>query len=413
MDRFFISVDMFMGPLCGMLVLIFMGSAYAAPIEEEKAFDASPLLTTYTAAGRDDAISPEEGFDSSTLRALRDRPMVFREKGFDATWQSEPGYVAGSPGLKRGFAAPEEMVLSGFGMDVRVEYSPREKGFDSSSITFPTEPGGGDGGYFLSRQEPKRVAYSEEERLKELERVFETRVPETVRPGAERPTLTSVETAPRRREPVSPYVPASVEGPATGDGTMRHFNLGVFYHKRGDTVRAIEEYEKVLALDPSNAEAHNNLGVIYKEIGNLDKAAEHYLFVTTLDPGMEEAHNNLGVIHYLQGNAEAAEVEYKRALEVNPDNLTSLVNLGIVYKAQGQTRRAINAFEHVLEADPYNAEAQYNLAVFYEELGHLEAAIWYYNRFIENAGNSRRELANRVAGHVEDLKMASGEIIVE
>lgn len=206
-------------------------------------------------------------------------------------------------------------------------------------------------------------------------------------------------------------ITVSQESRTPGKGAIDHFNLGVGHQKRGDAVKAIEEYENVLKLDPDNAEAHNNLGTIYKEQGDLDKALEHYQFVMASNPGMDEVHNNLGVVYYLRGDHEEAVQEYRKALELNPDNLMCLVNLGLVYKAQGMELKTIDTLETILSIEPFQAEAHYNLAVLYEELGHLEAAILHYRRFVDNAGKGYPDLADRVTGHIEDLKISSFEVV--
>jgi tetratricopeptide (TPR) repeat protein len=208
-----------------------------------------------------------------------------------------------------------------------------------------------------------------------------------------------------------PTITVSEESRSPGKDEIAHFNRGVDHQKRGDAIKAIEEYEYVLRLAPNNAEAHNNLGLIYKEQGNLDKALEHFQFVIALSPGMDEVHNNLGVLYYLRGDQEEAVQEYQKALELNPDNLMCLINLGLVYKAQGMELKTIDTLETILSIEPFQAEAHYNLAILYEELGHLESAIRHYVRFVANAGSGYPELAERVTRHIEDLKVTSGEVI--
>jgi len=209
----------------------------------------------------------------------------------------------------------------------------------------------------------------------------------------------------------APAITVSAGKYSPGKDAIDHFNLGVDHQKRGDTIKAIEEYENVLKSEPDNAEAHNNLGAIYKEQGNLDKAVEHFQFVIALNSEMDEVHNNLGVIHYLRGDHKEAMKEYRKALELNPDNLMCLINLGLVYKAQGMELKTIDTLETILSIEPFQAEAHYNLAILYEELGHLEAAIQHYTRFVNNAGTGYPDLAERVTGHIEDLKVTSGEVL--
>jgi tetratricopeptide (TPR) repeat protein len=193
---------------------------------------------------------------------------------------------------------------------------------------------------------------------------------------------------------------------------VKYFDLGVYYQKQGDTIRAIEEYERVLQLDPDHAETHNNLGVIYKERNELDKAMEHYQRVVSLNPGMDEAHNNLGVMHYLRGEPGEAVAEYRKALELNPDNLISQINISLVFKAQGQEKRAIEILENVLSIEQFHPEAHYNLAIIYERSGALEKAIWHYTRFADTAGKDYLTLIGTVSEHIADLKVTSGEVLI-
>ncbi|MGR3175252.1 MAG: tetratricopeptide repeat protein [Candidatus Scalindua sp.] len=210
-----------------------------------------------------------------------------------------------------------------------------------------------------------------------------------------------------------PMVSVSTERRSPGNKVLKLFNLGVYYQKQGNTVKAIEEYGRVLELDPDNAEAHNNLGTIYKEQDDLDKAMEHFQHVVSFNPGMDEAHNNLGLIYYLKGNQRGAVSEFQKAIELNPDNLMSQINMGLVYKSQGLERKAIDTLEEVLSIEPFQVEAHYNLAILYEGLGHLERAAWHYTRFVDNAGAGYIDLTRKVSEHIKKLEVTSGNILKE
>jgi tetratricopeptide (TPR) repeat protein len=210
---------------------------------------------------------------------------------------------------------------------------------------------------------------------------------------------------------VESLVGVSTKKSTLNDGVTSDFNIGVYYQKQGNLVKAIESYEKVLSLDPDNAEAHNNLGIIYKEQGDIDKAVEHFQRVVTLNPGMDEAHNNLGVIYYLSKDQRNAVMEYRKALDINPHNVTSQINLGLVYKAQGLERQSIDIIEEVLTLEPFNLEAHYNLGILYEGLGHMEKAIWHYSRFQDNVGKGYPVLAKKVSQRINDLEVISGELL--
>ena len=85
-----------------------------------------------------------------------------------------------------------------------------------------------------------------------------------------------------------------------------HYNLGVFYTKDGNYQKAIEEFNEVISLDPSDADAHYNLGVIYAEhVPDEIKAKEHfqrYLEMAPNDKDADKARKYLLVWESIQGD---------------------------------------------------------------------------------------------------------------
>jgi type IV pilus biogenesis/stability protein PilW len=187
-----------------------------------------------------------------------------------------------------------------------------------------------------------------------------------------------------------------------------HFELAVSYQRRGEKAKAMEEYRKVIEVDPINVEAHNNLGVIYKDMGKLSQATEEFQTVLSLDPQQAKAHINLGVIFYLQGNLAKAIEEFRGVLDANPNNREAYINLGVIYKRQNLMGKARSMFENALSIDPDCPEAHYNLGLICEENGYITEAMSYYEKFVDCAGSTYGELAARVKRHLEALSR-SGE----
>lgn len=58
---------------------------------------------------------------------------------------------------------------------------------------------------------------------------------------------------------------------------LLHYNLGVCYTKEKSYDMAIDEYEKVLGLNPDDADTHYNLAILYDDSRkNPKRAVEHY-----------------------------------------------------------------------------------------------------------------------------------------
>ena len=61
-----------------------------------------------------------------------------------------------------------------------------------------------------------------------------------------------------------------------------HYLLGIIYRTEGDEGRAIEEFRKVLYLEPEHALAGFNLGDLYSQVGQVDQARLEYVKVARL-----------------------------------------------------------------------------------------------------------------------------------
>lgn len=184
---------------------------------------------------------------------------------------------------------------------------------------------------------------------------------------------------------------------------MLHFNRGVINYQQKDLSGAIEEYKKVIQLDPRNLEALNNLGVIYKDLGKYREAKEHFQKALAINPNSAKVHNNLGLIYYLRGDHGRALAEYKEALASDPDNLESYTNLGVLYKKIGDLARALESFRKALSINPFHPETNYNLGLIYEARGEIEKSISHYKKFIRYSSKDYASLQQKVKRHLTTL----------
>ena len=193
------------------------------------------------------------------------------------------------------------------------------------------------------------------------------------------------------------------------DGKDRyHFNMGLFYQRKGEYARAAEAYEKAVELNPFHVEAYNNLGVLYKEIGELDRAIVRYGKALAIDPTYVKAYNNLGVALVGQGKLDEATVQFERALELNPKNVESYTNLGVIYRRRNLIPEAHRAFQAALNIDPNHAESHYNLALVMEGQGRIPEAVEHYRRFLAYAEPRHRPVIARVISHIQRLTQGTG-----
>ena len=75
-------------------------------------------------------------------------------------------------------------------------------------------------------------------------------------------------------------------------------NMGWAYYKKGDLRRAIESYQKAVALKPDFGLAFYNLGLAHKDNKQPGEAIKAFRNTIVLAPNLVDAHLQLGVLHF-------------------------------------------------------------------------------------------------------------------
>lgn len=78
-------------------------------------------------------------------------------------------------------------------------------------------------------------------------------------------------------------------------------------------------YEKIIQINPKNAEAYAGLGWTYYTQGKLDLAEEQASKSLQLNDKIPMAHNVMGAIYFAKGRVEEAKNELRTALKLNPN----------------------------------------------------------------------------------------------
>lgn len=140
-----------------------------------------------------------------------------------------------------------------------------------------------------------------------------------------------------------------------------HYLLASYYQERGKDKEAIEEFEKVLLIDPNYVKAYNGMGISYDHLGDFPRAIALYKKTLSLNPNLDYVQNNLGYSYLLQGSLDEAIDAFKKAIELNDQDRRFHNNLGLGYAMKGQFDPALIEFK--LAGD--EAKAHYNVAQFY------------------------------------------------
>jgi tetratricopeptide (TPR) repeat protein len=161
------------------------------------------------------------------------------------------------------------------------------------------------------------------------------------------------------------------------------FNEGNKYLKEGNYNKAIEIYDKALAVE-KDARIYYQKGMALRSSGKNGDSKEAFKKSVELNPGFDAGYNALGSAYYSEGNFYEAVQNFEKVLEVTKNNSTksrikknlslSYTKLGEAAVNSGNSQKGIEYFNKAVEANKYDA-AYLHLAKIHNELGNYDDAI--------------------------------------
>src|SRR5688572_53333 len=153
----------------------------------------------------------------------------------------------------------------------------------------------------------------------------------------------------------------------TLDGNLAegHYVLGLVKMWDFDWPGAETEYQKVLDLEPGNADALRSKGFLYRCTGRFDEAIQLTKKSISFDPIKAATYFNFGQLLYHSNHLEEAIASYKKVLELHPQFPRAHIFLGKVYLLQGKVQMALAEME--LDAD--EAWRNFGVILVYQALG--------------------------------------------
>lgn len=139
-------------------------------------------------------------------------------------------------------------------------------------------------------------------------------------------------------------------------------NMGNIYRLQGELNKAQECFEKALNISPSLVIALNNLSLLYIDWGEIGIAKKHLLSALEIKPDYDEALFNLANLERNQGHYEEALNHYRTALKINPKFVRCFNSMGVALEQLKEFDQAEEAFMNALKIDSKNAETLKNLA---------------------------------------------------
>jgi tetratricopeptide (TPR) repeat protein len=121
--------------------------------------------------------------------------------------------------------------------------------------------------------------------------------------------------------------------PVAAQLANRHADIAETYAGAGALNRAIEEYERALALGPNFHDLRYRMARVLLEAGRPLEAREALEQVLQARPAFVDAQAALGLAHYLSGDAEGAREAWQACLARRPENARVEAYLAMLTRA--------------------------------------------------------------------------------
>jgi tetratricopeptide (TPR) repeat protein len=141
---------------------------------------------------------------------------------------------------------------------------------------------------------------------------------------------------------------------------------------------AVEEYRKVLALNPRAPGIHYRIGRLLlagpRGPTTLDDGRREFEQELTIDPGNAAAEYELGEMARQARHWDQAIEHFARAAQLEPEFTETFIGLGKSLVSAGRAQDAVAPLENAVKLEPQNPNAHYQLSFAYRRLGRDEEA---------------------------------------
>jgi tetratricopeptide (TPR) repeat protein len=178
--------------------------------------------------------------------------------------------------------------------------------------------------------------------------------------------------------------------------------LSDFYVQSGRLRDGVTQADDVLKKDPSNLNARRVLARIYMRlIGDsksnqvdesmVKKAIEQFEKIAAVNPKDSDSWLMLGRLYKISQNSNQAMAAYKKVLELDADNQDALTGLAMVYADLGDNAHASELLNKVAQKDP-SPRTLAALASSYEQMKEYQLAATTLRRIIDQNPDPNPEL---------------------
>ena len=198
---------------------------------------------------------------------------------------------------------------------------------------------------------------------------------------------------------------------------VEQYNNGIKAHNAGDYAKAIECYEKCLAINPNNKDAQAQLGLSYYNASltafnhnEYDKCIQDCQKSLSYHPNNSEAYYMMGTSQQHQKKYTEAIASYTKALEFSNNSAKFYAARAWVYNDLDDSKARLADMKKAVEYAPDNAEYQFHCGKFKQNVSpeEFKTAGENYTKAIELKPDYTEAYTQRAAFYMtfEEFKKA-------
>ena len=156
---------------------------------------------------------------------------------------------------------------------------------------------------------------------------------------------------------------------------IANLRVGGVYLKQRKLADALASFQRSVALNADSAEAQNYLGETLGEMKQYPRAIECFNRAIALDATLLRARYNTGVTYARMGNIKYSEFVFRSLIKNSPNYSLGYDGLAVTLSRSGRAREAIAFHEKAISLLPEEPSYYYNLGLSYLILGDTVKAL--------------------------------------
>lgn len=192
--------------------------------------------------------------------------------------------------------------------------------------------------------------------------------------------------------------------------TKAYYLAATYESYRGNSEKALEYYQKIVAAAPDDANAAFRIGMMHLGRGEVDKAERIADGLIGKDTKRPEGHQLKGIVLYTKKNYEQAITELQSVVKTR-QNAGAYFYLGLSHYNRNELEIALSQFRKVLDLNPNHLQARLMSATVLFQQKRIDDAITEAKRVIDL--DDRNAYAHNILGSAYIAKGMTDEAVKE